>query len=99
MKKKKILKLIKKQDNMNAIVRTIEEMSELTKVLSKYLKRSKKFKMKNLTEELSHVMLMANVTRKMFGIKKSKIMKEKLDTWDKSFLAHISAKDIKKMRD
>lgn len=39
----------------------IEEMSELTKVLTKRLRNSPKFKREDLVEELGHVMLMTSV--------------------------------------
>jgi len=39
----------------------IEEMSELIKVLCKEQRKSKKFSMENLKEEISHVILMCSV--------------------------------------
>ena len=39
----------------------IEEMSELTKVLTKELRNDPKFTTEKLTEELAHVLLMCNV--------------------------------------
>lgn len=46
----------------------IEEMSELTKVLTKKLRNDKKFNRDILTEELAHVLLMCNVIATEYGI-------------------------------
>ena len=46
----------------------IEEMSELTKVLTKKLRNSEKFSREHLIEELAHVLLMCNVIATEHGI-------------------------------
>lgn len=46
----------------------IEEMSELTKVLTKKLRNDKKFNRDILVEELAHVLLMCNVIATEYGI-------------------------------
>ena len=46
----------------------IEEMSELTKVLTKKLRNSEKFNRGDLAEELAHVLLMCNVIAAEHGI-------------------------------
>lgn len=53
---------------MKNIVCCIEEMSELTKVLTKNLRMSPKFSMDKLKEELAHVLLMCNVIASEYGI-------------------------------
>lgn len=57
----------------------IEEMSELTKVLTKKLRKSEKFNIENLTEELSHVLLLCNVIAAEHGIHEKDILKEQMD--------------------
>ena len=52
--------IIHNTSEKNAIC-CIEEMSELTKVLTKKLRNSKKFNREDLIEELAHVLLMCNV--------------------------------------
>lgn len=46
----------------------IEEMSELTKVLTKELRNDPKFTTEKLAEELAHVLLMCNVIAYDYGI-------------------------------
>ena len=50
------------------IVCCIEEMSELTKVLTKILRKSPKFSEENLLEEVSHVLLMCSVIAKTYDL-------------------------------
>lgn len=57
---------------------TIEELSEVTKVLTKFLRQSKKFSIENLTEEIAHAQLMLDVTKNVFEINYEDILKEKL---------------------
>jgi NTP pyrophosphatase (non-canonical NTP hydrolase) len=52
--------IIHNTSEKNAIC-CIEEMSELTKVLTKKLRNSKKFNRELLIEEIAHVLLMCNV--------------------------------------
>ena len=52
----------------------IEEMSELTKVLTKKLRKSPKFNIDILTEEIAHVLLMCNVVARECGINENDIL-------------------------
>lgn len=52
----------------------IEEMSELTKVLTKKMRKSPKFNINDLTEELAHVLLMCGAIAKEHGIKEEDIL-------------------------
>lgn len=55
------------------IVCCIEEMSELTKVLTKKLRMSDKFTKESLTEEIAHVLLMCSVVATEYDISESDI--------------------------
>lgn len=68
-------RLIKERDIENNIICVIEEMSELTKVLTKYLRNSSKFSIDNLIEEISHSLLMINVIKNRFEITEEEIEK------------------------
>ena len=57
----------------------IEEMSELIKVLTKKLRKSEKFSIEKLTEEISHVLLLCNVIAAEHGIREKDILKEQMD--------------------
>jgi len=57
------------KDINDAIYCTIEEMSEVTKVLTRFLRCSKKFSIDDLTEELAHSFLMLDVIKNRFNIK------------------------------
>ena len=71
----KYIKITKEMNNMDELIEKvlthnaseknaiccIEEMSELTKVLTKKLRKSDKFNCGDLAEELAHVLLMCNV--------------------------------------
>lgn len=61
------------------IICCIEEMSELTKVLTKKLRMSPKFTKEKLTEELGHVLLMCNVIANEYGISKNDIFEMQQD--------------------
>lgn len=63
----------------NSVYCTIEEMSELTKCLTKLLRVSPKFSVENLTEELAHSLLMINDIKIRFNIKDDDINKYQLD--------------------
>lgn len=54
----------------------IEEMSELTKVLTKKLRQSEKFNIESLTEELAHVLLLCDVLIKEHEINRCDILAE-----------------------
>lgn len=60
--------------NTKNTVCCIEEMSELTKVLTKFLRESPKFNKADLTEELSHVLLLCNVMIRQHGLDKNDIL-------------------------
>lgn len=57
----------------------IEEMSELTKVLTKKLRNSEKFNREHLIEELAHVLLMCNVIAVEHGINEDDILEVQKD--------------------
>lgn len=57
----------------------IEEMSELTKVLTKKLRNSEKFSKEHLTEELAHVLLMCNVIATEYNINENDILEIQKD--------------------
>lgn len=57
----------------------IEEMSELTKVITKNLRKSPKFNTDDLLEEISHVLLMCNVIAKEHNLSDDDILKIQQD--------------------
>lgn len=57
---------------------TIEEMSELTKVLTKYMRKSDKYNREDLVEEVSHVLFQIDVLKIAFNIKENEIEEENL---------------------
>ncbi len=61
------------------LVCCIEEMSELTKVLTKKLRNSPKFNKDNLIEEVSHVLLMCNAIAIQYDLDERYISKEQLE--------------------
>lgn len=75
--------LIERVNNYNnkqtSIICCIEEMSELTKVLTKDLRYSSKFSKEKLTEELSHVLLMCDVIKDLYEINDNNIYSEQLN--------------------
>lgn len=64
---------------------TIEEMSELTKVLTKYMRKSEKYNREDLVEEMSHVLFQIDVLKIAFNIKEREIEKEQLDAGYRCF--------------
>ena len=78
-------RLESERDINDAIYCTIEEMSEVTKVLTKYLRNSSKFSINDLTEELAHSFLMLDVIKNRFNIKDVDIEHEKLLALKKCF--------------
>lgn len=52
----------------NNIICCIEEMSEVTKVLTKYLRGREEFNRKDLEEEISHALMMLDIVRARFHI-------------------------------
>jgi len=76
--------LLQQKSNKNQIIFcTIEEMSEATKVLTKFLRNNSKFSIENLTEEIAHAMLMLDATRDIFGITEDNIIKYQISALKK----------------
>lgn len=67
------------------MVCTIEEMSELTKVLTKYMRKSDKYHREDLVEEMSHVLFQIEVLKIAFNIKENEIEEEQLDAGYRCF--------------
>jgi len=63
-----INQLVNRRDANHLAVCTIEEMSELTKVLTKYIRDDAKFSSESLAEELAHVFLMATALQIKFDV-------------------------------
>ena len=78
-------RLIMERPVNNTIVCCIEEMSELTKVLTKYLRDSHKFSIDSLTEEVAHVLLMVDTMKETFVLNETKINDEILIALQKCF--------------
>lgn len=64
---------------------TIEEMSELTKVLTKYMRKSDKYNREDLVEEMSHVLFQIDVLKIAFNIQEMEIEEEQLDAGYRCF--------------
>ena len=64
---------------------TIEEMSELTKVLTKYMRKSDKYNREDLVEEMSHVLFQIDVLKIAFNIQEAEIEEEQLDAGYRCF--------------
>lgn len=56
------------KDVNHVLICAIEEMSEATKVMTKFLRFSHKFNKEYLTEEIAHTLLMLDVVRNIFGL-------------------------------
>lgn len=69
----------------DAIFCTIEEMSEVTKVLTKFLRASRKFSRDDLTEEIAHALMMLTAIKNMFEIPDENIEREQLKSLQKFF--------------
>lgn len=78
-------RLINERDRADIVICTIEEMSEVTKVLTKYLRKSGKFNMDDLTEELAHAFLMLDIVKRLFGVDDGQILSEQLAALKKAF--------------
>lgn len=78
-------RLEEEKEITDAIFCTIEEMSEVTKVLTKYLRNSRKFSIENLTEEIAHSLLMLQVIQHRFNILDVDINKEQVLALKKCF--------------
>ena len=90
MKQLEELKILQKKleterDINDAIYCAIEEMSEVTKVMTKFLRNSCKFSIDDLTEELAHSLLMLDIIKNRFNIKDEDITHEKLLALRKCF--------------
>lgn len=73
---KKKLEEVKDTDQL--IFCTIEEMSETTKVLTKYLRKSSKFSKNDLIEEISHSLMTLEAVKNRFKISDKEINDEQL---------------------
>lgn len=71
--------------NIKNTVCCIEEMSELTKVLTKFLRESPKFNKADLTEELSHVLLLCDVMIRQHGIDRNDILEHQRKAVDRMY--------------
>ena len=78
-------RLKSERTNENLIICTIEEMSELTKVLTKYLRKSPKYSIDSLTEEVAHCLLMINVIKDKFKLDSVEIEWNQLDALQRCF--------------
>lgn len=78
-------KLATEKDINDAIFCAIEEMSEFTKVLTKYLRKSSKFSIEDLSEELAHSIMMLDIMKEMFHISDECIEKEQLNALKRCF--------------
>jgi len=78
-------RLQKEKELSDVLICSIEEMSELTKVITKYLRESSKFSKEKLIEEIAHVSLMVDTVRNMFDIDNRDIEKEKILALKKCF--------------
>lgn len=88
-------RLATERDVTVACTCAIEEMSELTKVLTKKLRNSNKFKIEDLEEELSHVFLMCEVLKVKFDVLESKIIEYKMEVLDRCFEFDPQYQDMK----
>lgn len=79
------IKLETMQDTETTIYCCVEELSEVTKVLMKFLRKSPKFSLDDLTEELSHALLMLNVVKNRFYISDEDIENNQLLALRKCF--------------
>lgn len=75
-KRELIEEVVQHNSETKNIICCIEEMSELIKVLTKYLRESPKYNHLKLKEELGHVLLMCNVIAYKFDISEDDILKE-----------------------
>jgi NTP pyrophosphatase (non-canonical NTP hydrolase) len=78
-------RLVNERTTEDMSICLIEEMSELTKVLTKKLRNSNKFKIEDLEEELAHVMLMCETIKTKFNISDSDILYHKHDALIRCF--------------
>mgnify|MGYP003595134329 CR=1 FL=1 len=79
------VRLTQERSMEEIMICTIEEMSELTKVLTKYMRNSEKYHREDLVEEMSHVLLQIEVLRQCFNITDSEIEDEQLDVGYRCF--------------
>ena len=79
------VRLTQERSMEEIMICTIEEMSELTKVLTKYMRNSEKYHREDLVEEMSHVSFQIEVLRQCFNITDSEIEDEQLDVGYRCF--------------
>lgn len=80
---KLVKEIIMRNPSSKDAICCIEEMSELTKVLTKYLRNSPKFNKEKLAEEIGHVLLMCKVIAVRHGITKEEILAVQEDAVDR----------------
>jgi NTP pyrophosphatase (non-canonical NTP hydrolase) len=78
-------KLAKEQSIEKTMICTIEEVSEVTKIITKYLRQSEKFSIEDLTQEVAHALLMLDTVKNVFNIQDEEINKHKLMALKKCF--------------
>jgi len=78
-------KLVHERTITNNVIYTIQELSELTKVLTNLLLDNGKFHFEDLVEEMSHCLLMIDAIKLRFNIPKSKIELHQLQALYKCF--------------
>ena len=92
----KLVKLTKELVNLKTeediLYCAIEEMSELTKVLTKRLRKSDKFAWGKLKEELSHVLMMLQILQHIYLVPLKEIEKEQIQTLEKAISEETSKK-------
>ena len=71
-------KYVQNKGVADGIICCIEELSELTKVLTKYLRVDDKFSIDNLAEELAHVRALTTFIQHRFGIPDDLIEEEQI---------------------
>jgi hypothetical protein len=69
----------------NIIICTIEELSEVTQVLTKYLRNSSKFSINRLTEEVAHSTMMLDAIIHTFRLDDTTINSEKIEALRRCF--------------
>jgi hypothetical protein len=78
------IKLVQEKDMQNISVCCIEEISEVTKVLTKYLRGSSKFNEDILVEEVAHALLMLDVIKIAFNLDDKEVALEQLRALEKA---------------
>lgn len=77
--------LLDERNTQLVMVCTMEEMAELTKVLSKFIRGSRKFSREKLVEEMAHVLLQVDLLKQEFSISDEEIQMEQIDALERCF--------------